>query len=828
MSENILAMDADLVPNEQIESNLLLAALDDHAIVCATDCNGIIIYANRKFCEISGYTRDELLGRKHQLINAEYHSALFIEQIGSTIAAGERWSGIVCNRSKSGALYWVKTTITPVRDDAGNPYQYIAICTEITENKEYQQRLEANRQFLELLNKNANNLLAVGESQFMRLFEYIAGEWGEILGADHWFICQANDHNSAHPRVIYQAPEVREAISTNVAKWESLPSLPSSTHDTAVPESSSPRFEVGPDIYLDRRLLESIGFLSSITIPVINVTETRYLLCFLGSRADTFSHCEHQLHFTFLLSEILSSACMRAEQENQYKTQRRSLSTRQWLAHLGDWDLDINSSTVRWSPALFGVAERKSKIPLEEFANQIHKHDRLGFISRLNDSVNEFQPFSYEFRLLTEDNEFVWVQMRGARIRGPGPLSNTLIATLIDVTESKKIEKELSEAQHKAQRANRAKSQFLSAMSHELRTPLNSILGFSQLLELDPNLNDAQQANVAEILTAGNHLLQLINDILDLSVVESGSLHVVLEDVNLADVINETIHLISPIASKRGITINLHNADGLAVFADTVRLRQVLINLVSNAVKYNKVNGSIDILCQATADQQIRIAVTDTGSGIDPAKQADLFKPFNRLGWEKSTIEGTGIGLSYSKAVLQLMGGTIGFQSTPEVGSTFHITMAAAVPRLDAPRQLADADGINGGFAELQQHSQMELLYISSINPVTDELIQSIVARQDDIRLHTELWESEFHPISESSRPQLIIFDMGDLDRSMIVDTLGKLGVLYSGTPLVGILDSGRTELIAPLLRHHCSKIYLTPIDSNALRKLISDISEVC
>ncbi|MBI5752796.1 MAG: PAS domain S-box protein [Hydrogenophilales bacterium] len=245
------------------------------------------------------------------------------------------------------------------------------------------------------------------------------------------------------------------------------------------------------------------------------------------------------------------------------------------------------------------------------------------------------------------------------------------IGVFTDITERKQAEEALIAAKDEAERANLAKSQFLSSMSHELRTPMNAMLGFAQLMETDQALSPDNQDNVGEILKAGQHLLKLINEILNLEKVESGSITLSLEPVDLCAVVNECLALIHPLADARGIWVESDDCANIVLRADRMRVKQVLLNLLSNAVKYNRAGGSIKLHFSAGDGQPARILVSDTGPGIPQARLGQLFQPFNRLGAENGAIEGAGIGLAISRKLVELMGGAIGVESPPGEGSTF-------------------------------------------------------------------------------------------------------------------------------------------------------------
>ena len=293
---------------------------------------------------------------------------------------------------------------------------------------------------------------------------------------------------------------------------------------------------------------------------------------------------------------------------------------------------------------------------------------------------------------------------------------------------------ELEVARSIAEKANMAKSEFLSNMSHELRSPLNAILGFAQLMESGvPPPTTTQKASIEQILKAGWYLLELINEILDLALIESGKLSMSMEPVSLQDVLRDCQTMIEPQAGRRGIQMRFPNfKTPCFVQADRTRVKQVFVNLLTNAIKYNRQNGSVDVTFRPAGKARMHISVRDTGEGLSTKKLAQLFEPFNRLGQEDSDEEGTGIGLVVSKRLVELMNGSIGAHSTVGVGSDFWIELNLAAPHslvLDAGEELAVLNALPHPGTAIRT-----LLYVED-NEANMELVSQLIARRPDMRL---------------------------------------------------------------------------------------------
>jgi signal transduction histidine kinase/ActR/RegA family two-component response regulator len=303
-----------------------------------------------------------------------------------------------------------------------------------------------------------------------------------------------------------------------------------------------------------------------------------------------------------------------------------------------------------------------------------------------------------------------------------------------DNSARKNSELALKEALSAADKANRAKSDFLSSMSHELRTPLNAILGFAQLLgSASPPPSPLQKRSIDQILKAGWYLLELINEILDLALIESGTLTMSNEPVSLAEVLAECRAMIEPQARSRGISMQFPEFDAPSfVTADRTRVKQVLINLLFNAIKYNRADGSVVVDCAVVRSGAVRISVRDTGHGLSPEQLEQLFQPFNRLGKESSSEEGTGIGLVVTKRLVELMGGKIGVDSVVGTGSVFWAELAMAQPPSLALLEHRDRDAaVTHAAAGTPLRT---ILYVED-NPANLELVEQLIARRPDLRL---------------------------------------------------------------------------------------------
>ncbi|MDP2878379.1 MAG: ATP-binding protein, partial [Sulfuricella sp.] len=555
LAERALTLEKTMV---ELESQKF--ALDQHAIVAITDPAGKIVYANDKFCEISQYSREELLGQNPRIMNSGYHPQSFFAELWATVERGEVWRGEVRNRKKDGSFYWLATTIVPFLGHSGKPYQYVVIRTDITASKESAESLVKLNRTLKMLNSCDEALVRIRDED-------------DLLHE----IC----------RICVETGGYRTA-------WVGF-----AMEDAA--KSVRPAAMAGSDLAcLDKAAISWDVDAERGSGPV-------------GAAIRASQYCLVQ-------------------------------------------DVSSDPATLPWRDEALACGYA-AVIALPLFLDD----GQVGVLTVYSAASNGFG--SDEINLLRDLAANLAYGIKSLRL----------------AAENKRAGQELLLAKEEAERANRAKSEFLSRMSHELRTPLNAILGFAQLMEHDPvePLSPSQSASVKHIIQAGWHQLALVNEVLDLARIEAGRMQMHLERVMLAQAVQECIDLVSPLSSERQLKVEDHvSACGECfVWADLTRFKQVMLNLLSNAIKYNREGGTITLACQRSAPGRQKVSVTDTGHGIPADRLDELFVPFNRLDADKSHTQGTGVGLAVAKRLVELMGGEIGVESRLGEGSTFWIEL---------------------------------------------------------------------------------------------------------------------------------------------------------
>lgn len=604
-------------------------AMNAHALISASDRQGRIIYANRLFCEISGYRPLELLGQNHRIIKSKQHPPAFFQQMWTQIARGDIWQGEICNQRKDGTLYWVQTTIVPFVNERGIPYQYVAIRTNITHVKTIEASLRHQHAALE-------------ENQ-------------------HW------------------------------------------------------------------------------------------------------------------------------------------LEEAQSLAHIGHWRVDPRYDDIYWSDEIFrifGYTPGSIRPSQKIFEQALHPEDRPIVTAYYQEIKTHGGTIDLEYRILRPEGQIRYVHELGEARIVPETRQLTIHGTVQDITERVRTEQMLIAARDEANHANQAKSEFLSSISHELRTPMNAILGFAQLIECDPEIQPEQRENAQEILRAGHHLLGLINQVLDLARVESGTIKVNLEPVELDWVLDECLSLVTSLAQRYNIAIKTDGIARAVVYADRLRLKQAILNVLSNAIKYNRSGGEVHLHLSYSDDgQRLYLHITDTGIGIPSERFADVFEPFNRLDWENSAVEGTGIGLPLTLKLLELMGGDMQLDSVVGQGSTFTLDLPKALATDPQLTQVIEKPLVEHPAPENLQKAHT-VLYIED-NASNMRLMTQILEKHTRLRLLTAYTAEQGLTLALTQKPQLILTDihLPDMNGDQLLKAL-KSKTLTRDIPVIAITADALSQVI--------------------------------
>ncbi len=610
-------------------------AMDQHAIVSITDVKGDITQANEKFCTISGYPHDELIGENHRIINSGYHDADFFRQMYQTISSGEVWHGEICNRSKEGKLYWVESTIVPCLDYHGKPDSYIAIRTDVTALKQVELDIKENKKQLELVMANTGVgiwdwHILTGEIVFNERWAEITGHtleelspldmttWTSIVHPEDLnFVNQLLEKHFDGETNSYKA-ELRLKHKQGHWVW-----VLDSGRAVEYDENGFPKRMIGTLLDISQQKQAELD-----TLEALAVTEA------------TLETTDNGILVTNGKGKVL--------RRNQQFIQMWGFSPE--LAICSDEKLIVNEMMSQL-------------IVLEQF---IKDEDRLYSSSdvEISDLLNfkDGRVFERDSKPMKMDDQIIG---RVTRFR--------------DITRRKVAELVLHKAKEDAETANQAKSEFLANMSHEIRTPMNGVIGMTELL-LDNPLELEQKNRALMIKRSAESLLTIVNDILDFSKIEAGKLDLELLDFNLGSLLEDLADSLALRARDAEIDFicSVNPKLGQWYHGDPGRIRQVLTNLLGNAIKFTA-KGEVSLRYEKITNKghsYLRFAINDTGIGLSTGQQQKLFQKFSQAdGSITRKYGGTGLGLAISKQLVELMGGEIGVESALNQGSTFWFTL---------------------------------------------------------------------------------------------------------------------------------------------------------
>lgn len=496
----------------------------------------------------------------------------------------------------------------------------------------------------------------------------------------------------------------------------------------------------------------------------------------------------------------------------------------------GIWDWCPGDGQLYLSPrwkAILGFREDELENVESSFFKRIHPDDYGRLLNELNHHLERQAPYVSEIRLRCKDGSYRWVLTRGEAVRDPSGRVLRMVGAITDIDDRKVAEDELrlhrenleelvsvrtaelEKAKSEAERASLAKSEFLSRMSHELRTPMNAILGFSQVLAGEVG-NPEHLDYVGEIGRAGEHLLELIDELLDLSRIEAGRLAVVIGPVSLSTVLAEAMKMVGQLVRDHQVRVDNNCSTHVMLLADATRLRQILVNLLSNAAKYNRPGGSIRVDCVPISGQRLRISVVDDGIGIPPEKLRYLFTPFERLGAERGSVEGAGIGLALSKKLAELMGGVLSVESTPDRGSTFS---------LDVP-VFTDMAGGSEACAEVSDAVQpgvWTILYVED-NSANLKVVEAMLRRNQRLRLLSAATGTYGLELAKRYLPDAILLDihLPGLDGYAVLAAL-KADAATRDIPVIALSADAMPIDVENALRAGFSRYLTKPIKAQEL-----------
>ncbi|MGD8913620.1 MAG: PAS domain-containing protein, partial [Candidatus Thiodiazotropha sp.] len=674
---------------------------------------GIILEANRVGLEFAEVEEHEVIGKPFWETPWWHHSAELQQRLREAVreAAGGQFVRFeVTQPDREGKLHYVDFSLKPVTDSVGRVIQLIPEGRDITERKlaEQERQLHADR----LANMDRINRAIQGAGDLETMMSDVLGEVLGVFGCDRAFLTYPCDPSSKYMRV----PMER-------TRWE-YPGLGDLNVDYPVEEHvartqalllSTPgvvKFGPGTDRPLNGEVDKRFGIKSLLSMAIYpKVGKPWQFSLHQCSYERIWTEAEEQLmqEIGLRLTDGLTSLLVLRD----LRKREHQLIEAQHLAHLGNWELDLVENVLTWSDEVYQIFEMDKgqfDATYEAFLDRVHPDDRERVNTAYTGSLAKREPYNIVHRLLMKDGRIKYVNERCETIFDATENPLRSIGTVQDITEQKQREDELRRyrdhleeevrqrteelrlARDAAEAANKAKSAFLANMSHELRTPLNAILGFSHMLQQDTGLNEKQHETLDIINNSGEHLLNLINDVLEIAKIEAGKLQLEISNFDLHNLVREVADMMRLRAQQKGLQLELDQSSKFPRYikGDEARLRQIIVNLVSNAVKFTHQGGVIIRLgVKQDTHHHLLIEVEDSGPGISEEDQQRLFQPFVQLSDEEMQA-GTGLGLSIVQQFVHLMGGAITIDSTLGKGSLFHLELPLDAAEEAAMAQQAD------------------------------------------------------------------------------------------------------------------------------------------
>jgi len=701
-----------------------------HDAVISTDLEGIITSWNEGATKLFEYTKEEMLGKNITVVYPKELHAFLRDQVIAPLQAKGEHEVEVRMLKKSNKDFFAHLSLSMLYDEHKSPIGMIGYTMDISERKKAEEALRESEERFRTINSRVPGIVYQFkvDTKGKRSLPYVSPTVEKYLGLTD------------------------EIVMQDAERWFEL------THPDDLPG-------------LEHSIIESMQQLTQWN------WEGRFIksngqICWLHGSSTP----EKLPNGDVVWDGVFTDIGDRKKVEEALKESELMLEKAQQIAQIGHWKLNSKSGEVQGSDELFQIfGLEREEATLDSFVEVVHPDDREMDVAAIQRGAEYGESWDIEHRVVCRDGTEKWVHAIGEANTDYEGNVFELIGTVQDITERKHADAELSKyhdhleelveertvdmqiARDVAEHANAAKSEFLSRMSHELRTPLNAILGFEQLLRNNPEepLTEMQADNISEIQQAGKHLLVLVNEVLDLSRIESGLMDVNIESVPIVPMIETCLSQLQPLAAQRHIAIEFSFNKTCEVKADRTRLTQVLLNLLSNAIKYNSEGGQIQISCGPGNQQCLRVNVHDTGSGISEDQISRLFQPFERLETNGKVIEGTGIGLAVAKKLIEAMDGEIGVDSEPGKGSNFWFEL----PIGDSVNNRSEFDSEDGGDTSAPNDNKFKLLYVED-NLANLRLVEKIIQSRDDMELIEAMNAEEGLAMVAEQTPDLILLDI--------------------------------------------------------------------
>jgi PAS domain S-box-containing protein len=749
-------------------SALAAIVLSSQDAVIAKTVDGIVTAWNDGATLVYGHTAQRMLGQSIELTIPP--DALGVERARhARVAAGEAESGYRCVRLRAdGRPVQVVMSMSPVRNDTGRVVGVASISRPVSDRENADARVASLLEAAPdaMICVDSAGRIALVNAQVSALFGYAHDE---LIGAPVEVLLpnDLRERHGAHRTEFFRHPQPR-------AMGVGLSLLARRRDGSTFPVEVSLASDTNNG---DTLAIAAVRDVSEQRMTEANLRESETRLRQLAEHVDT----------VFTLRQLDPPAYLYVSPGFRKLTGR-----------------DPAELTSR--PAV-----------LQEL---VHPEDRERVLSEFRISSPDKQSASTEFRIVRVDGDVRWVRSFTTPVPNPHGQPERVVTVTEDITDRVQAAQSLREAETAARAANEAKNDFLSRMSHELRTPLNAVLGFGQLLEIQ--LKDSDQADsVRHIVRAGRHLLDLINEVLDITRIEARELSVSLESVPVAAIVDETSLLMRPLADAANVTLVVSGGPiGLYAMADRQRLRQILLNLISNAIKYNLDGGGVWLSWSAEAGQWTSITVRDDGRGIAADMHDRLFTPFDRLGAESSGVEGTGVGLTVTRRLAELMNGSVSFQSEPGQGSSFTVTLPTSEEPFSLVCDPATDDGLHG-HERMAPPGSLTLLYIED-NAPNVHVMEAVLDLRPEWRLVHAGLASLGVELARAHRPDLILLDVHLPDGSGL-DVLTALtsDETTAHLPVVVLSADASHQQVKRMLRAGAGRYLTKPLEVNEVLALL-------